>query len=463
MNMSGFQSQGMMPEVIGEYRAYPDSSTVDVISTSAEQRPRVVRQSSRERLYKPFHYLLLLYLFFYCSRIMELIPYLRIGLVLQPLLLIGMIMTQRTTAILRMPLGKVLIAFTAWIAICVPFSVWRGGSFTVFLVALQAFALVVFMAAFIRDIPDCFRVMWTVGLAMAAVGVLALLIGGGKVGPGRVQDFRLGLGGKTNTLADANFLCLYILVGLPFVWFSVSRKTGIKKVLMLSLMVPMFAGAARTGSRMGLLALAAALLLYLIFASVKQRLIVITASVVLLALGLSYLPPRIIQRFTTFFEAQSAESAEAAGSAEARKQLVLRAIVLTVKHPLFGVGPGEFIDAEAQEAGEEGHRGMWHYTHNTYAELSSETGLVGLVLFVIVLFGAYRGLSPIRNRYPDVRIRRAALFTQMSVIITAVGAFFLSIAYGGIVLVIIAISATFQAATAKKLRQTRLQAAENTR
>jgi O-antigen ligase len=264
-------------------------------------------------------------------------------------------------------------------------------------------------------------------------------------------------------LADANFLCLYILIGLPFLWLSVSRKTGIKKVLMLSLMVPMFAGAARTGSRMGLLALGAALLLYLIFASVRQRLIVIAAGVVLLVLGLLFLPPRIIERFTTFFEAHSVESAEAAGSAEARKQLLLRALVLTAEHPLFGVGPGEFIDAEAQQAGEEGQRGMWHYTHNTYAELSSETGLIGLVLFVIAFFGAYRGLSPIRNKYPDVRVRRAALFTQMSVIITAVGAFFLSIAYGGIVLVIIAISATFQAAVANKTRQARLQATENPR
>ncbi len=453
----------MMPTATGEYEAYPDSSTVDVVSPPSEQRPRTVRRSSRSKLYKPFHFVLLVYLFFYCSRIMELIPYLRIGLILQPILLIGMIMTQRSTAILRMPLGKVLIAFTAWIAICVPFSVWRGGSFTVFLVALQAFALVVFMAAFIQDVPDCFRVMWTVGLAMAAVGVLALLMGGGKVGPGRVQDFRLGLGGKTNTLADANFLCLYILVGLPFVWFSVSRKTGIKKVLMMSLMLPMFAGAARTGSRMGLLALAAALLLYLIFASVKQRMIVIIAGVVLLALGLSYLPSRIIERFTTFFQAHSAESAEAAGSAEARKQLLLRAMLLTAEHPLFGVGPGEFIDAEAEQAGEEGHRGMWHYTHNSYAELSSETGLIGLVLFVIALFGAYRGLSPIRNRYPDASIRRAALFTQMSMIITAVGAFFLSIAYGGIVLVIIAISTTFQAAAARDARLARLQASENPR
>src|ERR1035438_5923143 len=153
--MSTFQGQGMMPEVTGEYGAYPDSSTVDVARPSTGQRPRMVRESSREKLYKPFHYLLLAYLFFYCSRIAELVPYLHIGMVLQPILLIGMIMVGRVKAILSMPIGKLLIAFTVWITICVPFSVWRGGSFVIFLIVVQALALVAFMAAFIRTISDC--------------------------------------------------------------------------------------------------------------------------------------------------------------------------------------------------------------------------------------------------------------------------------------------------------------------
>ena len=458
MNMFTFQGQGMTPTATGEYEGYPDSSTVDLVSASSEQRPRAVRQPASAMLYKPFHYLLLLYLFFYCSRIPELIPYAHIGMILQPVLLIGMIMTGRVKAILGMPLGKVLIAFTAWIMICVPFSVWRGGSFGIFLIVLQALALVAFMAAFIQTIPDCLRVMYTVGLAMAAIGILSLVVGGGRIG-----STRLGLGGGSDTLADANFLCLYILVGLPFLWLTASRKTGFKKVLWLSLMLPMLAGAAKTGSRMGLLTLVAGLLMYLIFATTKQRIIVITSGAVFLVLALFFLPQRIRERFTTYFEANTAQSLEAQESAEARKRMLIRGLELTAEHPLFGVGPGEFMDAEAAEAKEVGQRGMWHYTHNSYVELSSETGITGLVLFVIAFFWAYRGLSPIRKKYPDVRVRRAALFTQMAVLMTAVGAFFLSIAYGGIITAIIGISATFQGAVANKARQARLQALENAR
>jgi O-antigen ligase len=449
----------MTPTATGEYTAYPDSSSVDLLNTSAEQPSRAVRRSAgAKRLYKPFYYLLLIYLFVYCSRVTELIPNAHIGMILQPILLIGMIMTGRVKAILQMPLGKVLIALTAWVTICVPFSVWKGGSFGVFLITLQALALVFFMAAFIRTVPDCLRVMYTVALAMAAVGVLSLVVHSDKI-----NNPRLSLGGGSDTLADANFLCLYILIGLPFLWLFASMRSGFKKVALLSLTVPMLAGAARTGSRMGLLTLAAGLLLYLIFASTRQKLLVISGGIIFLILALFFLPQRIRERFTTYFEAHSAQSEEAAESAEMRKRLLIRSLELTAEHPFFGVGPGEFMDAEGAEAKEKNQRGVWHYTHNSYTQLSSETGITGLVLFVIALFGAYRGLSPIRNKYPDARVRRAALFTQMAVLMTAVGAFFLSIAYGGVITVIIAISATFQAAVANKARQARLQASENPR
>ncbi len=286
-----------------------------------------------------------MYLFIYCSRITELIPNAHIGMVLQPILLIGVFMTGRMKAILRMPLGKILIAFTAWITICVPFSIWRGGSFSTFLTVLQALALVMFMAAFIQTIPDCFRVMYTIALAAASIGFLSLVVHSDKI-----NNPRLVLGAKGGTLADSNILCLYILIGLPFLWLTASVKTGFKKVMMLSLMVPMLAGAARTGSRMGLLILVAGLFFYLIFASAKQRIIIMAGGVIFLMLALFFLPQRIRERFTTYFEAHSAQAEEAAESAEFRKRLLIRGIELTAEHPFFGVGPGQFIVAEAKEA-----------------------------------------------------------------------------------------------------------------
>jgi O-antigen ligase len=170
------------------------------------------------------------------------------------------------------------------------------------------------------------------------------------------------------------------------------------------------------------------------------------------------LPANILDRFTTYFHAQSGATEEAAESASTRKLLLSKSLELTLKHPVLGVGPGEFMEGEAKEAAEKGQRGIWHYTHNSYTELSSECGILGLMLYVIALWKAFFGLSWIRKRFPSASTRRAALFVQITVLMTAVGAFFLSIAYGGILYAILGLSAAFQMAATREYKEQQLAA-----
>jgi len=443
----------MSPAATDDYAIWPSAVAVEPEPAAVEEQPKAVRRSRRPEFYKPFHYLLLVYLFFYCSRTSEFLPWFHIGLLLQPILLVGMIMTGTTKAIFRTDIGRVMTAFTVWVAICVPFSVWRGGSLAILTLAVQALLLLFFMASFIRTLDDCYRVIYVIALAMAAVGVLSFLIGGGATGSERV-----GLGSQTNdTLGDANFLALYLVIGLPFLWFSSTWKKGIVKVALLLLMLPVLAGMSRTGSRMGMLALLLGTLFFMKFASASQRAFIILAGFVSIMLALFLLPQRITERFTAFFHGTSAASEEAAMSAESRKDMLLRSIQITLEHPLFGVGPGEFMDAEAREAMAVGQRGMWHYTHNAYTELSSETGIPGMVIFLIAFYRSYKGLSRYRDRFPSLRVRRAALSIQMAVLVSAVGAFFLSIAYSGILYAILGISAAFQLAAAKQYKLAKAQ------
>jgi len=433
-----------------EYILYPDAvALAPEPAVTTEERPKATRRSRGPEFYKPFHYLLLVYLFFYCSRIPEMVPWLHVGLLLQPILLIGMIMTGTTKAIFRTDIGRMMTAFTVWVAICVPFSTWRGGSFQILLLAAQALALLFFMASFIRTLDDCYRVMYVIAVAMAAVALMSLVMGTGH----GVNDARLGLGSQKNdTLGDANFLALYLVIGLPFLWFSSTWKRGLVKIGLLLMMVPVLASAARTGSRMGLLALVAATLLFLVFASATERAVIILGGVLALTLGVALLPHIIVDRFTTFLQPDSAASVEAAESAHSREIMLRRGIELTFEHPLFGVGPGEFMDAEAKEAYLVGKRGLWHYTHNAYTELSSETGFIGLILFLIAFYRSYKGLSPFRNRFPSLQVRRAALCIQIAVLVSAIGAFFLSIAYSGILYAIMGIAAAFQVAAARQYK-----------
>ena len=407
--------------------------------------------------YKPFHLILMFYLYLYCSRIPELLPSLHIGMALQPLLLIGMIMTKTTKSLFKSDIGKTMFAFTIWVGICVPFSVWKGGSFTTWLTTAQALLLLFFMAAFIRSIEDCYRAMYVVALGMATIGVLSMVMGGGT--GGGANEVRLGLGSGADTLADANFLALYLVVGIPFIIFALSLKKGIMRVALALMLIPVLAGFARTGSRMGLLALAAGMLLFFAFATAVERMAIIMGGIVFLALAITLLPQRITERFTTFLNASSSAQAEAASSAETRKMLFFRSIQLTFEHPILGVGPGEFMDAEAEEAMAAGKQAMWHYTHNSYTELSSETGFPGLFLFLFAFYRGYKGLSTIRTRYKFTRVGRGALFLQIAVLMSCVGAFFLSIAYSGLLYAILGISAAYNLAVAETVKEAQAEAA----
>lgn len=441
------------PSAGDDYVGYGQTVVAEPEPVRAPQRRRQtapVAKHRRPEFYKPFHLILLVYLYLYCSRIPELVPSMHLGLAIQPLLVIGMFMTGTTKSIFKSTIGKLMTAFTLWIGLCVPFSVWKGGSFTTWTTTLQALVLLMFMAAFIRSVEDCMRAMYVVALAMGTIGILSMLIGGGT--GGEATESRLGLGSRADTLADANFLALYLVVGIPFILFAMSYKKGLMRWGLFLMLIPVLAGFARTGSRMGLLAFGAGMILFFAFATAMERMAILIGGILFIALAVTLLPDQILDRFTTYFVAKNAAQEEAANSAETRKILFFRSLQLSLEHPILGVGPGEFMDAEAQEAEASGKQALWHYTHNSYTELSSETGFPGLILFLWAFYRGYRGLTPIRNRYRYSPTGRAALFLQIAVLMSCVGAFFLSIAYSGLLYAILGISAAYQLAMSKEMK-----------
>ena len=71
------------------------------------------------------------------------------------------------------------------------------------------------------------------------------------------------------------------------------------------------------------------------------------------------------------------------GSAEQRQHLFWRSLEVTLEHPLFGVGPGNFpIISDS-----------WLVTHNSYTQMSSEGGIPALVLYVMVLWAGFKNLK----------------------------------------------------------------------
>ena len=92
------------------------------------------------------------------------------------------------------------------------------------------------------------------------------------------------------------------------------------------------------------------------------------------------------------------------GSLDARRELLTESIRVTMHHPLFGVGPGNF----------QAYTQSWHVTHNTYTELSSETGLPGLGLFLAILLLTFRSLKQVSETQGTRRSANSIVYERVA-------------------------------------------------
>jgi O-antigen ligase len=170
----------------------------------------------------------------------------------------------------------------------------------------------------------------------------------------------------------------------------------------------------------------------LVRATPVQRIGTLAAVSILVVVIFAALPASIKQRYATLFIGDAGNS-EAVDSTRARQYLLQTSIAYTLQHPLFGVGPGEFMDVEGSTAVKNGQRGAWHVPHNSYTQVSSECGIPALILFLATSVSAYLTLRKtfVATRgVPAYRpIANAAFCVQLSLVGFSCAIFFLSLVY----------------------------------
>src|SRR5664279_3750360 len=253
---------GSQSAVVANGESLPPSDTL-----VRGEAPARLRTSPESQLFLAFHYVLMAYLFLYISRLPELISWLRIGLVLQPILLVGLIMTKKVRVLLEVRSGLWLIGFTLWVAICIPLSFWPGGSFWALVRTLQSLLLVAFILAFVRSVSDVMRGLSVIGLASGTIAILSFLSSADI-------DNRQGLGGSSS-LADPNYFALYLLVGVALLGLMASQNRGWLRVCAIALIPVNLVAIVRSGSRAGLLTLGVGLTSLIVYGSAKQRTVIL--------------------------------------------------------------------------------------------------------------------------------------------------------------------------------------------
>jgi O-antigen ligase len=287
--------------------------------------------------------------------------------------------------------ARAFMLFTAWMLLAVPFSYWKGGSASyVFDFVSLPFVAMLVIAAAPRNVKDLTRLF----SVTAACAVLNLAAG---VWLNPLSDGRLSFEG---TFGNADDVAILAGFALPFLVLLAGQVRPAPLRLILQ-----WAGAAwlirvigLTATRTGILALGAMLLAYLAGLKISRRLLAAMAvglGLVLLAISL---PESALQRLSTiaqvpgFSDQYRTDDDEALGSAAARQALMLDALRLTARFPLFGVGPGMFAAYRGENPGV---RRSWQNTHSAYLQVSSESGVPALIfylLFLLSIFGTIRSV-----------------------------------------------------------------------
>ena len=331
--------------------------------------------------------------------------------------------------------GICLIAFTLWMCVCVPFSVWRGGSFRMlrdfWVLSLFSFAIV---ASAVQSLEQCRRIMYTLAAATIFIEVFTLAIG-------REQGGRMALLG--GTLANANYLALILLMGLPFCLFVLRSKPGLSplKLACLLMLFCIPVTVASTGFRGGLVTLGVMFLIYLVPLPGSQKVVAGIVALILAVIAITWSTRSALDRFKTMFNTTAparltGDELSAIESMELRKDLLLSSLELTLRHPLFGVGPGMFAVANGKYVEETTGKpdfNAWHETHNTFTQLSCEDGLPGLFLYCLAMLFCFKIVRSVEKRarpYPALASLRHMAFALGLALIAFTGtAVFASNAY----------------------------------
>jgi len=244
----------------------------------------------------------------------------------------------------------------------------------------RVLSLYVMTIHIIRTLTDLRRVVWAVmisGLICALYGIYNYHFNPAELGPeGRIT----GMMGDPNVFAAAMVarlpLVLYVLMG--------ERRVG-RRVLLALTAAALLYGIVLSGSRGGFLALVFAMGLFVI--RQKHKLVTLVLILALVPLLLNIMPFHIKERVglvPTKYDTTDT-------SAERRQTYLEFGLQLFRQHPVTGVGLNGFSDAYARSQ----YRFLQEsqtkrVAHNTYLEIATGAGLLGLIPFLGLFFISLR-------------------------------------------------------------------------
>jgi O-antigen ligase len=371
--------------------------------------------------------LFFLYAFLVTSRILDVLGNsFKIPAVVLVLLGIGLLANRRAFTFWRTPAGKTMPVFAAWVLATWLLAQHAPASWKLIesvLVGAILFAASGLLAK-ATDFRQLFGTLACAGLVEAGLGIVW-----------STQSYgRLAL--RSGPDGDPNYYAMSLLAIIPLLWSLVAGKPWRLRLLGLAAGALLLGMLIRTGSRASFVAIGAMLVVVFFLSPLTSRILIASLAAVAFVVLVAFVPNVLKSRLGG---TESARSGADKDSANARGTLLATSVALTLTNPIFGLGPGNFADTVVEEGRRRGVEWAPLGPHNAYTQISSETGVPGLILFLLLIgFSLQSVIAVVRQSArkgatPNGELHHLACGLLVSLAGTCSFIFFLGEAYNSVI------------------------------
>lgn len=189
------------------------------------------------------------------------------------------------------------------------------------------------------------------------------------------------LAGAPADVINPNELGFVIVTVIPFLHYLLFPKGWVCKLIYLMLIPALMYALILTMSRGAFLALL--VVGWVVWRESKHKALLLLAALFVAAAGWTVMDDNQKDRYLSIFSSDAAQAA----SAEGRLTGMINEFKLGFKRPIFGHGLGTTSEAKANTFGKA------QASHNMYAEIIIEIGLVGFIFFFIFIMKIYKQIK----------------------------------------------------------------------
>jgi O-antigen ligase len=336
------------------------------------------------------------------------------------LIVVGWLLSAATRKRLDVRLSALLVIvplFVGWSAVTMLTAIDSSTALVRVLTYVQLNVVVVMFASVVNSmsrIRDVLRaiVAWTTVVTIHAMAL-----------------YYLGLTiSVSGTTLNRNGLAMYLDVAIVCAYLLQQMNPGGGERIALFCALPiLFLGLALTFSRTGYIALVVAFVLLAYRLAKSRGYVLLIASTAMIVAIVLMLPEAFFARVETILPSVQHQE----GTMGMRVQAWKAAFRMIREHPIVGVGPDNFVLAQARYArGDMVHlKGL--VAHNSFINVAAEMGFVGLVLFVLMNGAAIREAArpAWRGSHAPREMAMAGVAVEMSILMLLITGLMANIEY----------------------------------